>query len=149
MKKLSVFILLIAATYISCNSDDDSPGAITEDNLIGKWQLTAANENETPQTLDECDIQDVYEFKTGGDFVNTFFNSIVTIANGQTTITCEDPITEEFSWSLSGDQLTFSYDDTSTETLTIILLNNTTLTTKYTEEESGTVYVYTETYTKL
>ncbi len=151
MKKLSLFVLLIAAILASCSSDDDAPSGISEANLIGEWKFTAASENGTPETLDECDLQDVYEFKAGGSLVNTFYNSNVTIADGQTTIICEGPNTDEFSWSLSGDQLTFTYGDavTEIETLTIVLLNSTTLTTEYTEEENGEVYVYTETYTKL
>ncbi|GAA4273796.1 lipocalin family protein [Aquimarina gracilis] len=148
MKKLSVFILLIAATFTSCSSDDDAPG-ISEANLIGTWQWTAAAENGTPETLDECDLQDTYEFRTDGTLVSIFYNSTVT--NGQTI--CNGPNTDEFKWSLSGETLTFTFDGgtvTETETATITTLNGDTLMIEYRDEETpGEITVYTETYRKL
>ncbi len=147
MKKLSLFILLIAATLTSCGSDDDSPGT-TEANLIGKWQWTAASENGVAETLDQCDLQDTIEFQTGGTAVSIFFNS--TNTNGQ--ITCGDAQTENITWSLSGDQLSLTYTEgtiSETDTATITI-SGTTLTVEYRDEETpGEITVYIETYTKV
>ncbi len=146
MKKLSLFVLFIAATFTSCSSDDDSTSGISEANLIGTWQWSAAEEDGVAETLDQCDLQDTYEFTTAGKVISNFSSSST---DGSGVVTCVNPGSEEFGWSLSGDQLTFAFG-TETETATILTLNSTTLKVEFRDEETpGEITVYTETYTRL
>ncbi len=58
MKKLLVFIL-IGASIISCQSNDDDPSS---DPLIGKWQRHQVIRNGIDTTTD-CDKRPIVEFK--------------------------------------------------------------------------------------
>ena len=148
MKKLNLFILFICTmAAVSCGSDDDGT-EVSGTGLIGTWQWVSASENGVAETLDECDLQDTIEFRTDGTVINRFFTSIST--NNQ--ITCDGPDTDEFGWSLSGDQLTLSATAggvTESETATVTTLNETTLTIEYRDEDNGEVLVYIETYRRI
>ena len=148
MKKLSLFILFICTmAAVSCGSDDDGT-EVSGTGLIGTWQWVSASENGVAETLDECDLQETIEFREGGIVVSRFFNSVST--NNQ--ITCDGPETEEFGWSLAGDQLTLSFTAgtiTETETATITTLNETTLIVEYRDEDNGQMLVYIETYRRV
>ncbi|MFL1894198.1 lipocalin family protein [Aquimarina sp. 2-A2] len=156
MKKISVFILLIAATFASCSKDDDGGSEISEANLIGKWQWTASTENGEVYQLDECDLKDFFQLKSGGELSGISYGKLTTTTNGQTTFTCEEyPYSSK--WSLSGDTLSVTYTDgnvSETETSTIKELTDSKLVIEYSYEDSdgnGNVktYVDVETYKKI
>lgn len=152
MRKLSVFILVLAATFTSCSSDDDAP-AISEGNLIGKWQWTASEENGEAVTLDECDKMDTIEFQKDGVInSNTFFTN-TTVNGNQTIVTCEEDFSGSGKWSLSGDVLTSTFGNQS-GTVKIIELTSTTIkledVDEFTNDEGNIVKeVYIDTYTKI
>lgn len=151
MKKLTLLLLCIVATLTSCSSDDDAAPAITEAKLIGKWQWTASTENGEAVELDECDLKDTFEFKSNGDLINTYYPSTATTINGQTTVTCSDEaLSDNYKWSLSGDQLTTIFNAADVEENSkIIELTDTTLKIEYSGEEAGEKFVDVDTYKKI
>ncbi|WP_378185796.1 lipocalin family protein [Aquimarina sp. W85] len=151
MKKISVFILLIAATFASCSKDDDGGSEISEANLVGKWQWTASTENGKTYELDECDKLDSLEFKSNGEVVDTYFDTV-----SSENSTCE-PASSTSKWSLSGDQLTVTSEFSgvsSTSTGTIKQLTDSTLVLEFIDEdedENGdeTTFVFVDTYKRI
>ncbi|WP_378185797.1 lipocalin family protein [Aquimarina sp. W85] len=128
MKKISVFILLIAATLTSCSKDDDGGSdenggsEISESNLVGKWLLTGITRDGKAVELDECDLKTSYEFKS--DKTSIFVETGI-IGEGTNEEVCRE-WAYPAKWSLSNSTLTIIYDDEN-EALEIIELSNTTL----------------------
>ncbi|AXT61345.1 hypothetical protein D1816_13640 [Aquimarina sp. AD10] len=151
MKKLSLFILLIAATFTSCSDDDESPATgieITEANLIGNWKITAETENGNAVTLDNCDL-----FLTTQLFVNDQGENRATFIEGvEMEGICTPTTSDGYTWSLvSGNILkTETIDNIIAPDLEkIIELTASTLKLEYTETEGSEEIVIIETYTKL
>ncbi len=150
MKKLSLFVLLIAAMFTSCGSDDDSPvGAeITEANLIGNWKLTSETENGTEITLDACDL--LYTIQL---FVNDQGENRAKFIEGVETTggACEPSTSVDYVWSLtSGNMLNTETVEGSVDqdSEKIIELTTSTLKLEYTENEGNEEFIIVETYTK-
>lgn len=156
MKKLSLFILLVATIFISCSKDDDASDAveITEANLIGKWQLTKIEEDGKEIRLDNCDKKDISQFsiRENGNKLAIF------VENGESNGVCEPYISTDYSWELSGNKLsTFiltNNDRDYEDVYTIIELSKTTLKLESKEtykDDQGNekTSVYTETFTNI
>ncbi len=62
MKKLSLFILLVATIFISCSKDDDASTKTNKELIIGKWQLTSSTINGEVEALNECELKYTLEF---------------------------------------------------------------------------------------
>lgn len=154
MKKLSIFILLIAVTFTSCSSDDDSANTlINTANLLGKWRYTASTENGKETTLDECDKMDTIEFQVDDVITSTTFFTNTVVNNGQTTTTCEQDSSESGEWSLSNSNLTIKFGNESS-TIKILELTSTIVKfeeiDEYTDQEGNTVKdIYVDTYKKV
>ncbi|MEW7289030.1 lipocalin family protein [Aquimarina sp. 2304DJ70-9] len=110
MKKLSLFILLIAVTLTSCGSDDDAaPQQLTLPNetlITGIWELTARKELGVDRTLDNCELTSTIQFNANKTYTEKTF---VNISN-------ECVSDGEFigTWAISGETLTLVYNDFGT-----------------------------------
>ena len=154
MKKLSLFILLIATTFVSCSKDDDVSDAveITEINLIGKWQLTKIEEDGKESILDDCDKKEISQFsiRENGNKLAIFVG--YSKNNGE----CTSSISADYTWELSGNKLsTFILTDNNRafeDSYTILELSKTTLKLEaektYKDDEGNEkASVYIETFT--
>nr|WP_226294244.1 lipocalin family protein [Aquimarina algicola] len=127
---------------MSCSTDDDSNPqgeevlVVKEADLIGKWQLTEATENDSDEQLTECDLLDTREFKSGGELI---VDSHFEIAD-----TCDNTI-RTIEWALSENVVTFNGSDKET----VIELTSTTIKFQYTEKDGDDEFTYVETYKKL
>ncbi len=152
MKKISLFALIITAIFTSCSSDDDTPNTveITEANLVGKWQITAIEENGILLKLDECEKKDLSSF-----FISESEEKIASFTeNIEENNSCKEFISNNYSWTLTdGNILTTTFGTADTDTYTIIELTKSTLKLK--SEDKSQVNgqtvtdVYIETYTYL
>ncbi len=112
MKKLGIFILLIAVTLTSCGSDDDAApqqGAITNESLItGTWELTARKELGVDKTLDNCEKTSTIQFDANKTYTEKTFVDISNecVSDGEFVGT----------WSISAETLTLTYNDFGTPT---------------------------------
>lgn len=129
-------IAFISIFTFSCNSDDDSSGGTTAENkakIIGAWRYASSTTNGVADPIEDCALMDTV----------TFTSSQVTFAYFE-GIDCEDTGSETTNYTISGNNITISFDGESF-TSEIVTLNDTTLTIKDTEDDE----VYTETYTKI
>ena len=155
MKKLSLFILLIATIFISCSKDDDASDTveITEANLIGKWQLTRIEEDGKEIRLDDCDKKDISQFsiRENGNKLAIF------VENGESNGVCKPYTSTDYTWELSGNKFsTFILENTNRnyeDFYTIIELSKTILKLESKEtykddqgNEKTSVYIETFTY---
>ncbi|WP_108867555.1 lipocalin family protein [Aquimarina aquimarini] len=156
MKKLNLFILLIATIFISCSKDDDQTPEtieITEKNLIGKWQLTKIEEDGKQITLNPCDKKDISQFsiKEDGSKLAIF------IGNSEINGECTPHQSTDYTWELSNNKFStfiLTGDRRNAEDLyTIIELTKTVLKTESREtykddqgNEKTSVYIETFTY---
>ncbi|WP_103069797.1 lipocalin-like domain-containing protein [Aquimarina sediminis] len=154
MKKPILFILLIAAIFTSCSSDDDSSiSENTKSNLIGKWQWTASTINGEDISLDKCDIMNTLDFKANDVITSTTFSTITVVNNGQTTTTCEQESLESGEWSLSENNIITKFGNESSS-VKILELTSTSVkfeeTEEYKDQAGNTVKdTYTDTYKKI
>ncbi len=140
IKLLSVVFLI---TLFSCSGDDDG-NSTSGDLIIGKWKQISETENGTPQELTSCDLLEMTEFKTNGEFIAEDRD----LVNGECVL--DDPsepgITIDSKWEKLGSnsyrvnlyangQLALTFDFT-----TEFSNNNNTVTTTATEP-SGDVVV--------
>lgn len=139
MKKPILFILLIAAIFTSCSSDDDSFNIlnITKANIVGKWQWTASTENGKAVTLNKCDLMDTVEYKND-DTASYISHSL----NGDT---CSEFLFTS-SWSLSNS--TISYE-TGDEPETVVELTSEILKVQFIETDGDKKTTYVDTYKKV
>lgn len=155
MKKLSLFILLVATIFISCSKDDDASDTveITETNLIGKWQLTKIEEDGKEIKLDTCEDKDISQFSIAEDG-----NKLaIFIENVENNGVCKSYTSTDYTWELSGNKFSTSilgnanrnYEDF----YTIIELSKTILKLESKEtykddqgNEKTSVYIETFTY---
>jgi len=132
MKKSYFFIgaFLFLLTSISCSSSDDSPSIDTEQ-LVGTWLLESAkidgeevgSSDEVRFTSNERAYYTYYDFGTGGE-----------------------DIIEDADYSLSGNSITVTWDDSDpgneSDTFQILELTSTKLKLKSTEDGETLIEIY-------
>ncbi len=134
MKKFGLFLFIISAIVMSCSSDDSNTqqggGEVTDPSpLIGTWELTAKKQDGSESELSDCDKTSTLQFNPNNTLITQVFSD-----QGNDCI-----ISGEFtgSWSVSGNNLTFSFDEAGPgipSIVTFIVFNNI-LTITYSETE--------------
>ncbi len=139
MKKTLLYLFAITLVFASCKKDDDAMDTDdNEANIVGTWKITSETENGVPLTLDECEVLGTINFRSNGTATDTYYY-------GEN---CAMTDVENYNYSINDDQLTISYGDNESYTVTITTLNNTTLKIEDSYEEEGVTYTYSSTYTK-
>lgn len=64
MKKLLILFSLVACTFASCSSDNDS----NQDSFIGEWQYNRSFENGVEIELEECEDLIIFDVESDGTF---------------------------------------------------------------------------------
>ncbi|MCM4159485.1 hypothetical protein FHG64_10975 [Antarcticibacterium flavum] len=74
MKKLFLFagIVLLAAGFASCSSDDDNE--MPEERILGIWNIDRLLIDENFVELNECERRSTIQFFAGGDFTETIYD---------------------------------------------------------------------------
>lgn len=67
-------ILLMAILLNSCSNDDG--GTAQDEPFVGKWKQISETENGIDQILTSCDLQEVTEVKSNGDFTVEDFDLV-------------------------------------------------------------------------
>lgn len=135
---LFVSTLFISASFVSCSSDDDKGSSDSEALIIGKWNLYKETEFSNGQ-LDYEEIhehlcpskKDYVEFKTSGEFTQSFYDEACEVQMNATT------------YSISGDHILIdNEDEDEAMSLKIKTLNSSTLIVENQEEWEGVTYTY-------
>ncbi len=152
MKKLNLFVLLIAAfSIISCGDDDGGSGAaleITEENLVGTWQWTSSTIDGEAYELDDCQKQDTstYSITSTGENIAVFTEHY--LEDGD----CISSESNEYTWSLTDTVLSEIFGLADSRLYTITELTDTTLKLRsddfYMENGETKTEVYIDTYTR-
>ncbi len=103
MNKLLLFVSVLALTFTSCSSDDDSNNSqltINSQNILGKWYIKGGTINEGSF------VNYNHDCNTDKDFQEFFENGELTF-NGYNT-ECELNEVEMSLWVLNGNILTVS-----------------------------------------
>ncbi len=147
MKKLSLFILLIAATFTSCSSDDDATtGGNSEADLLGTWELIELRENGVVEAV-ECPNNDTLEFFSNNEAIFTIYREGRLNELGEVFRVCvETPQPDTVIWSRNESIITFDFGGGDTEEGEITELSTSQLILKYTYEDEGTTFVDIEVY---
>lgn len=143
MKKvMSLCLMLAVMPFVSCSGDDNSG----QDPIIGKWSLIASEETEDgvviSEPLTDCEKKSTLEFRADGTLTSTFFDTDFTeecISEGVYTLL----------WKNDGDSVYTTTDHEGDSFRIEVTFSGNTFTTTETEKLEGTIYVYTETYTKV
>jgi hypothetical protein len=138
MKRIKAYFIAFIAvtTMLACGSNDDStdtPAAYGE-LIIGTWKLTSATTNGTSDTLSECQLLETLTI-TATQVTFLFQES------DDGNAPCEEE-TNSSTYSLESTSLTVA----GGQVVEITLLNTTTFSVKYTEEEEDAIVI--ETYTR-
>ena len=132
-KQLALLFLAVSVTLVSCNKDDDEAAA-----LEGKWEYSKEGSIINGQELlidyqhtSGCN-KDYSEIIAGGILKDVYYES-----NGAGG--CDEFI-DTLNWSRNGNTITVSDSGFST-TGEIVELTNTTLKTKYTDPDDGSIFI--------
>ncbi len=150
MKKLNLFILLIAVfPIISCDNDDDNSRIllkITEENLVGTWQLIYATIDGEAYELDDCERQNTNTYS----ITNTGENIAVFTTHYLEDGDCTSSESNEYTWSLKNTVLSEIFGLADSRLYTITELTGTTLKLKsddfYVENGETKTLAYKNTY---
>ncbi|HEY0091338.1 MAG TPA: lipocalin family protein [Flavobacterium sp.] len=139
MKKILLFVSILALSLNSCNKDDDDEANVptVPTGIMGEWKYSKegmiingdemmANYEHTPG----CSA-DFIEFQSGSIMKDHYFEEA---QNG-----CDESI-DIGSWSQNGNILTASFDG-ETITAEIVTLNSTTLKVKYSFPGDDGIYL--------
>lgn len=138
MKRL-MSVLFIAILFVSCSSDDDNNDP-AETSIVGAWTLTEANV-EVPMDLNGDGTADrnfmnevpcfegTVSFTGTGTFAQTFSTLELEVVNGETVYGCNGTTATAGTYTLNGNQLTTTTNDSNNPetTTTTISLNGNTL----------------------
>lgn len=139
MKKIIFFLCVVAFTFTSCSSDDDTPQNLTS--IVGTWKYYKYFENNVEQTLEICETQHTLVFTSAGAFMSTFYEESI---NDPSTCVIEGQISG--TWSNQGNVYTIiSNGDASIITIT---LGVNTFTTQEVETYNGVTTTYKEVWKK-
>ncbi|MEM9077800.1 MAG: hypothetical protein AAGC43_12205 [Bacteroidota bacterium] len=143
MKKILLFIAIVALSFSCSNDADDNDATSSENQLVGTWALTDLR---VDSTLDNDDLdfaQQIVAFLQGidCDLITFTFNNDGTVTsvdranfisvnvgmNGLDIPCPTESNVENSVWSLEGNQLTFINENLEEETITIAFEGNDTL----------------------
>lgn len=144
--KNAMYLFVLTLFIAGCSSDDDNG---SENNLLGAWILTEVNlplpldlnEDGTPSTnvMDEFScFQGSISFQGNGEYAQNLSTLVETEVNGETVITCGDPIITTGTYELEGNQLT-TVDSNGISNTTTINLQQDTLSASIPFGEYGNV----------
>jgi len=86
-KNILLFIVVIFACMISCQTDDDTGPLDTQDKFIGSWKITQEFDNGVEETIETCDLQDVLTVTEDQKFSGTSHSMENGICTLQETLT--------------------------------------------------------------
>ncbi|MEK6152088.1 lipocalin family protein [Flavobacteriaceae bacterium 3-367] len=159
MKHKLILLFLAAALTFSCSSDsedDNGNETPTEDALVGTWDLTTIEIDDSVTNDDlefakgivealvaqDCDLLTL-TFAADGTLtiVERDFSGVsIDVNSGGDGLSIACPETQEtdtVNWSLDGDQLTITFEDQTQETVTIQLSGNTlTVGAEFVDEDN-------------
>ncbi len=146
MKKLSLFILIIATVFASCGSDDDATqpetGEVNDETLIvGKWEVTSIVIDGEALEADDCELNSTLEIKADKTYEEQTYGGF---SGGPCS---PDPLISG-TWELSGK--TFTQKGDTSFSSTILELSATTLKYEFEDEDTlsdGTVVTFKEEWT--
>jgi len=127
--KILFLSFLCTATFTACKKDKDESVALTKENLVGTYKLTASTVNgaDVMAQMNACEKDDLFKFNTDGTYENVDAGAQCSTADSGT-------------WTLPGNN-TISLDG---EAMTVEKFDGKTLTYYYTVQN----ITYKETYTK-
>lgn len=131
MKKLLLFAFaaVLCCGLTACSSDDDGGSGNYEELIVGSWKIVKEYEGGEWDIYDPDEIEDIYFFGPNGTGYNEGWETF----DGN-LYDWED----EFTYELSGNRLTISYESYSeTDSWVIEKLTDTELVVQ--EEEDGDV----------
>ncbi|WP_108867559.1 lipocalin family protein [Aquimarina aquimarini] len=113
----------------------------SEASIVGKWQLVSQFE-EGSTNITECELMDTIEFKENGDveYIYHYLSTVVNQSGEVVSSTCSDIENVLEKWVIENNEITFT-DDMGTYTVTVLELNETTLTLEF--EDTGITDTYT------
>ncbi|MDH7445405.1 lipocalin family protein [Aquimarina sp. 2201CG14-23] len=136
-----LFAISIALFFTSCSSDDDNGGDPTTISIVGTWQLTSASGvlpvdlnmdgmastnllEELPCFEDTITVSDdnTYSQDVTEITVNVDTSGPLPVVTAECT---GNTLTETGTWSLDGDELTFTPTGMNVNTVTIVLTETT------------------------
>ncbi len=140
MKNLSLIILLIAATFASCSSDDDNVVPQNENpqstsKLIGKWGQISFTQQGEALTITDCEKKSTIEFNA---------QSYTDIGYAPVNTDCQIDYQDNGTWTEEGNTLTLTYIDegeTITEVTNFTIVDDV-LTIKYDDAGFKTEFGY-------
>ncbi len=143
MKNLSLIILLIAATFASCSSDDDAAPQQAPTNtslIIGKWNVTSIVIDEDTLGTDDCELNSTLEIKADGTYLEQTYGGFAG--------NCSPDSPDNGTWEVLNN--TFIQKGDTNFSTTILELNDTTLKYEFEDEDillDGTVIPFKEVWT--
>ena len=128
MKKILLFVAVLAVGLTSCSDDDDKKG------IIGKWTF-----DQTGLMINDQEEYEAYQHSPGcpKDYIEFDTDDIARNVQYETEEIQCFPNEDLFTWSKDGDTLTLTSGGV-TSTFEIITLSNSTLKLKYVSQ--GTAY---------
>ncbi len=142
MKKFLIVagLVLLAAGFLSCSSDDDNE--VPEEMVLGIWNINRLLIDENFVELSECELRSTIEFFAGGTFRETIYE-------GENPASCTN-FTMEGTWSklpntTAGYEMNYPQEDMTINASIIA----TELTMQYTlEDEDDGEQEYVRIYKK-
>ena len=132
MKKLFVFIVIIIFSF-SCNKDE----TVAAPSIIGKWNFEKQIYTQNTTTYPEenypnqvgC-IKNYIELTSSNTFKEIDYNSNCTY------------IAYNGNWTKSGNIISITYSDMTTDSYEVVSVSETTLVIKHTENIGSNTYSY-------
>jgi hypothetical protein len=140
-RMLFLFLACATAGFIttSCSKDDDNNP--TAGDLVGKWEFSQEGD-----LVNGNESLSLYEHQAGcsKDFIQFFANGTAafTFFYSDDIVNCEEDI-EPLIWTKNGNIITATGFD-GTQSLEIMILNESTLKVKFTEEGETYITVFTK-----
>jgi hypothetical protein len=148
MKKLSLYLAVVAIGVVMFGCKKDSTTTISKDDIIGKWMMTSmtvspAMDGVTDMfgTRDACEKDDLTIFNADGTVINDA---------GATKCSSSDPqSTSGGTWTISSDNKTLTITNNGEAmSVTIVSLTSSKFVGKMTEVDGSVTYTITVTLVK-
>lgn len=127
MRKLLIFLSIIALFFTSCSDDDDASSNISASQLQKKWYYVSYTFNGFTMPYDHMDCdRDYIELLSGG------------IAKDTYVVECTEPITYDTAtgtWSLNGNSITVTFNEPELYVITGTITNITDTTLQISAQE--------------
>jgi len=124
--KLTLALMFVVSfSIVGCLGDDDNPTG-SSGSVVGKWLLTSQTINGTP-------MEEIWEYYLVFEEDST----------GE-RLDMDDNLLSDFTWSIDGDKMTFSYTNRDPETKDFSVTSTTlTIETVYNHGEEPEIFVDT------